>query len=76
MKMGTETTILAFQKPSKEGAKVRGVTQNFADVVAVLGDLTQPPFHVHKGLGFGHVVNDDDAVRVPVVPAERTHGRS
>lgn len=48
---------------------ISGLTQDFTDSVAVLRDLIEPTLHVDKRLGVGHVVNNDDAVGVPVVAA-------
>lgn len=45
------------------------LTQDLTDAVAVLGDLVEPALHVDEGLWVGHVVDDDDSVGVPVVPA-------
>lgn len=52
------------------------LTQDFTDAVAVLRDLIEPPLDVDKRLGVGHVVNDDDAVGVPVVAAHTHRGNA
>lgn len=47
------------------------LTQDLTHIVTVLGDLIQPPLHVHERLWICHVVNNDDTVGVSVIPGAR-----
>lgn len=73
LKKSTSTFTARLCRGGGGGATRFLPTEDLTNAVAVLGDFVQPAFHVHKRFRVGHVVNDDDAVRVSVVP--ETEGR-
>lgn len=68
---GLATSVIELKDEGEDGSVTKPLTQNLAHIVTVLPNLMQPTFDINEGLGVCHIVNNDDTMGVPVIPAQK-----
>lgn len=62
---------LVLQQVSLLEPSAQTLTQYSADIITILINFMQPPFHIHKRFCTGYIVDNNDPMCSSVIPMEQ-----